>query len=42
MAMEHVEPRLWEKLKEVIDPGANLNAEVMDFVRAEELNKMME
>ena len=23
--MKYIEPWLWEKLKEVIDPGANLN-----------------
>ncbi len=32
-AMRQIELRLWEKLKEVIDPGANLNVVDMGLIR---------
>ena len=31
--MEKIEPKLWENLKEVIDPGANLNVVDMGLIR---------
>jgi metal-sulfur cluster biosynthetic enzyme len=31
--MEHIESELWEKLKEVMDPGANLNVVDMGLIR---------
>jgi metal-sulfur cluster biosynthetic enzyme len=31
--MEQIESKLWEKLKEVIDPGANLNVVDMGLIR---------
>ena len=31
--MEQIESELWEKLKEVIDPGANLNVVDMGLIR---------
>ena len=31
--MEQIESKLWEKLKEVVDPGANLNVVDMGLIR---------
>ena len=31
--MEQIESKLWEKLKEVIDPGANLNVVDMGLIK---------
>ena len=31
--MEQIESKLWEKLKEVMDPGANLNVVDMGLIR---------